>query len=967
MGKRYSYRRSHQTDEARVKEGRGTGEGKDYSCWRRRQEENYNGTCLRRRDPELNRVVQLFGWMQIRCYYLLKSPEGRALFLEGKEARDIWENHPLLPKTETIEIADQLGFDHPRYSESNDYKMLLQDFLVTCADGSRIAIALLREDTLNQPWRKRQYEIQQSYWSKRNVTFRTIYEQELNILLSNNLRFLMRSNLLGPEAYPKESEEFLKKRYLTTTAPISELARETEAHYRLKPGLGLNIFWTLIRKGEITLQKLDQEPINLTADRTDHPPFVPEPAGDPVLCPVAGQVWQYTHGKQAGKLIRLLAIHENEKSGLPDVYYISMDPAALSIKHTPEASFLQLIDSGDVVPASVPDPLVEDPSPSMKAVQSAWLRDFRICSPAGRAIYSPVHRRAMFEAISTNRGISLRTVETWYARWLKSGFHPDSLYPDYPGRGSGKTETTKKNLVHSAIRDQLIRFLWNTYAVQNPPSLISTYNQFLILNDVAPEKAKELTKAPEASVPMDPEPGSLTYSQFRTIFYQWYRKNFREIMVRTFGEAEYALHHQEVLGRNDYSPLAPGSVYFIDSTTVDYDVIYPNRRAVSGRPTLTFIVDLFSRLITGYYLSFQKESGFTLRMALYNAMTDKRRWCRRYGINLKPGQWDIHYIPSCLTTDNGSAYKDYLSDSLCEELDIEIVNLKPKYAHLKAEIETKFHQINEHIGRIPGKVTKGSAVKHVRTARVTLDELNRIIIEFILAYNTSAVVDPQPSADLVGAELDPTPVAYWNWGIMNRGGLLRSLDPGQIHLGLLPSETGKISENGLIFHRLRYTNKTVQSELGWFVKARNHIPPNPQGPDPYHVHIRYDPTRVDLLYGYIPEKKAYLTFHLIGEYAHAFRGFSLEEVDLENQRKDARIKAQVKKRRDTILETIKKQNEIITGADSAFRRAQKEVRRLDTTHQRLWQKKEILRQITEDWRYIQNEQLSPSIHPTPAP
>ena len=187
----------------------------------------------------------------------------------------------------------------------------------------------------------------------------------------------------------------------------------------------------------------------------------------------------------------------------------------------------------------------------------------------------------MFDAIHQNRNISIRTIQSWYARYLQSGFNPSSLYPDYTGRGNKNNSSAKDDTIDPSIRDQIQRYLWNNYAIPNPPLLSNAYTQYLALYHTTPEGVEKMTDPLSQDTSAKLLPGNPTYDQFNTVFNHWYNENYRKIMIRTFGEAEFALHHQEILGRNDYSPLAPGSVYFIDSTTVDYDVIYPNRRAVS--------------------------------------------------------------------------------------------------------------------------------------------------------------------------------------------------------------------------------------------------------------------------------------------------------------------------------------------------------------------------------------------------
>lgn len=592
----------------------------------------------------------------------------------------------------------------------------------------------------------------------------------------------------------------MKTAYLSTKAPVVSQARMIEQQFALPAGLGLNAFWELVRRKEIIPNMKDQ-PLNLLEERcSPHSLSEKAPAEEAVVSPpVSGQAWEYTSGVNKGRILRIVGLHEDLASSVPTVYFIYMEPENLSISDIPETDFLSLADQGLIRLVPVPFNPVENPTQKMQLFRDQWLHDFRIHMAHSRAVYDKAHRDAMVDSIRINRNVTSRTVREQYARFLKSGFHPDSLYPRYQQRGRKKTDKETTESVSVSIKNNLIRFLWKNYAVRNPPTLQETFHQFQITYYIPPEQAEKLT-VPNADPPSSEV---LTYGQFRYAFYQWYHANYREILIRTFGESEYRLHHQEVLGRNDYSPLAPGSVWFVDSTPVDYTVLYPNRRQVAGRPTLTFICDLFSRMICGYYLSFKKESTLTLYMALYQAMSDKRAWCARYGRDLKSGQWNVHYIPSCLTADNDSAYKSYLSNDLCETLNIEVINLKPHYAHLKAELENKFSQINNRIGRIPGRITSDGA--HEKNACITLDELNGIIIDFILDYNKTAVIDPQPAADLVGVDLKPTPEAYWNWGLLHRGGLLRSFSPDQVRIRFLPLDSAEITENGIIFQKLRYS------------------------------------------------------------------------------------------------------------------------------------------------------------------
>ena len=74
--------------------------------------------------------------------------------------------------------------------------------------------------------------------------------------------------------------------------------------------------------------------------------------------------------------------------------------------------------------------------------------------------------------------------------------------------------------------------------------------------------------------------------------------------------------------------LGPGSRYEIDATIADiYLVSDSDRACIVGRPTIYFVVDVFSRIVVGFYIGFENASYVTAMQALQVAMTDKVELC----------------------------------------------------------------------------------------------------------------------------------------------------------------------------------------------------------------------------------------------------------------------------------------------------------------------------------------------------
>ena len=625
------------------------------------------------------------------------------------------------------------------------------------------------------------------------------------------------------------------------------------------------------------------------------------------LYPAICQVWQGQNTAKLNYTFRIIAI----ENGI--IYCTNMEKPSIKPIRIDYQKFIKLIESKKL--RQVPDPYadriiapeMETQDSKASSLSNKRIELFSNYLISTKAITDSAYRSLAIKAIQKNLDVKSRnTIVTLIVRFWQSGFNAVSLYPKYDKRGRKQTDPPAKNQLPKEEADLMDDFFWEHIAIRETPTITEAYCRFRALYHIkSPSEAAE----PNATILDESCP---TYDQFYYRFRSWLDDNYIDVLVKTNGKIEYNLKYRDILGRNDYPPLSSGSCFFVDSTRCDYAIVDEARKNLLGRPYLTFVSDLYSRAICGYYLSLEAESAKTLRMVLFNTFSDKRKYCKKYGFSLTETAWPMHFLPGELTTDNGSPYKSLLSDSICESLFIPIRTLEPHRGDHKAQLEHMFYTIDNHFGTLPGKVTSDKDIDYRKSTTLTLNELHKIIIDFILRFNRSAAIPKKEIPEMFGLDIEPNPNSLWNFGILNHGGALRYMDQAGLYYRLLPKESAAITKNGLRFKKMHYSNDKVRSELAWFVKARS------QGQN--YIDIHYNPDYVDEIY-YINYKTGETyTFTMLKNERLVYGSLSFDECEFEIKRRQKLLKAQQEKAdldkvlgtsyRDKIIEKSKKKTKL---------------------------------------------------------
>ena len=93
--------------------------------------------------------------------------------------------------------------------------------------------------------------------------------------------------------------------------------------------------------------------------------------------------------------------------------------------------------------------------------------------------------------------------------------------------------------------------------------------------------------------------------------------------------------------RQRYAPVQPGlrprsplAIVQIDHTKVDVQLVNDLQRAVIGRPWLTLLLDVFSRCVVGFHLSFDPPSAAGVALSIAQGVLPKADWLSQRGIKL---------------------------------------------------------------------------------------------------------------------------------------------------------------------------------------------------------------------------------------------------------------------------------------------------------------------------------------------
>ncbi len=254
----WSCRRYHKL----IDEGRGQGFGASYRPWITIHDLASRGIVSRVPGRTTGRIHHLLSKNETSFFYILDASD---------KVLDIREQYPLLPVTETVEIAERLGIRHPRDPVSRFPYVMTTDFVITTRRGD-MARSVKLSSEFERPRVLEKLEIERCYWEKRGVEWRLVTEKEIDFQKASNLEWVYRSwyypQMLPEGQSPEEVAACFLEIYKKTSLSVAEIAHETEDLFGLEAGLGLTTFQYLLLQKKLPAVDLSR-PLDLVSVRLD--------------------------------------------------------------------------------------------------------------------------------------------------------------------------------------------------------------------------------------------------------------------------------------------------------------------------------------------------------------------------------------------------------------------------------------------------------------------------------------------------------------------------------------------------------------------------------------------------------------------------------------------------------------------------------------------------------------------------
>jgi putative transposase len=246
-------------------------------------------------------------------------------------------------------------------------------------------------------------------------------------------------------------------------------------------------------------------------------------------------------------------------------------------------------------------------------------------------------------------------------------------------------------------------------------------------------------------------------------------------------------------------PTRPLELFQIDHTPVDVIVVDEIDRHPIGRPWLTLVIDVATRMIAGYYLSFDHPSSTSVALALSHAVLPKEKYLGHLGV---VAEWPVSGLPAVVHLDNAEEFHARALERGCQEHGIRLEYRPPLQPQFGGHIERLIGSLMKAMHLLPG-TTFSSAKERGEydsegKAVMTIGEL-----EMWLALQVTGGYHDAFHRGLGGRPIDA-------WRRRLDGTRLRHpADPGRFYIDFLPFERRLIRRDGIQLFRIHYSDNAL--------------------------------------------------------------------------------------------------------------------------------------------------------------
>ena len=254
-----------------------------------------------------------------------------------------------------------------------------------------------------------------------------------------------------------------------------------------------------------------------------------------------------------------------------------------------------------------------------------------------------------------------------------------------------------------------------------------------------------------------------------------------------------------------YVTSRPLEVVQIDHTEVDVFLVdETTRKTMDKRPWLTLAIDVFTRMVVGFYLSIDKPSRVSLGLCMLNAVYDKSAWLAERKID---ASWPAAGLPEAVHADNGADFRSHAFAWACREEGIKLI-FRPRGAphyggHIERLIGTMMGRVHFYPGSTFANPTARQGNKSGRFAAMTFREF-----ECALGWEIAG----RYNEEIHSALLRP-PIAVWREHEASLA-LRMPKDRMAFWVSFLPDAHRTLRPDGIWLHDIPYWSNALSGQVG---------------------------------------------------------------------------------------------------------------------------------------------------------
>ena len=426
----------------------------------------------------------------------------------------------------------------------------------------------------------------------------------------------------------------------------------------------------------------------------------------------------------------------------------------------------------DSAPAQTPEPSRELSDFSDEEWAVAQMR-LRMIKPL---LDNPQRTEADADRLAAAAGIHTKTLYRWLSIFTKAG-HISALVPGRRGRKPGTT------LLPKATEAVMLTVIEDFFLTKDKPTVSSTI--------------KEVKRRCRLAHVVPPHDNTI-------------RNRLADISeperLRRRGEKDKAHRFHRYRG---HFPGAdhPLAMVQMDHTPADVICVDEDTRQPIARPWITVAIDVYSRMVLGFYLTYEAPSATSVAMCLAQAMCTKREYLALLDV---PGSWPAWGRIQTLHLDNAKEFRGGVLQRACEEYNVNLAWRPVKTPHYGGHIENMMGRVGREMHALPGTTFSNPEERgdydSEGKAALTLKELERDIADyFVNTYHLTR-----------HSVLGMSPKRKWELGMMGEGDALgvgippMPFDSERVLLDFLPIYERTVQQYGIQIEKLHWSDPVLE-------------------------------------------------------------------------------------------------------------------------------------------------------------